>query len=179
MPNRANNASPEILRAYVEHERDLAIDKCRVACLLGVVFMPGGFTLDWFVYPDYVWRFFALRLISAGLLLFLWWLFTTSWGRKHYKALGMVEVSIPLFFISWMIAATEGATSPYYAGLNLVLMGAGIVLRWTLMESVWLLVIALGMYLGACFFGPPIGLGKKIFFNNVYFLFVTGVFAMA
>ena len=28
------NARPEILRAYVNYERDLAIDKCRVACLL-------------------------------------------------------------------------------------------------------------------------------------------------
>jgi signal transduction histidine kinase len=77
-----------------------------------------------------------------------------------------------------MIAQTEGATSPYYAGLNLVLMGAGIVLRWTLIESIWLLVIALTMYLGACFWRWPITDGR-MFFNNVYFLVVTGVFAMA
>jgi signal transduction histidine kinase len=146
--------------------------------------MPGGFTLDWFVYREKVWQFFALRLISAGMLLFLWWFFTTPLGRRHYKGLGMIEVSIPLFFISWMIAKTEGAASPYYAGLNLVLMGAGIVLRWTLMESVWLLMIALGLYLGACYvyaITTHTGIFSKsdIFFNNVYFLFVTGVFAMA
>jgi signal transduction histidine kinase len=179
MLSGTNNARPEILRAYVDWERELSIDKCRVACLLGVVFMPGGVALDYVVYPDYVRLFLGLRVFSSLLLLFLWWLFTTELGRRHHKALGMIEVSIPLFFISWMIAATEGATSPYYAGLNLVLMGAGIVLRWTLMESVWLLIIALGMYLGACFFGPPIADGKKIVFNNIYFLFVTGVFAMA
>jgi signal transduction histidine kinase len=178
MLNRPSNARPEILRAYVDWERALAIDKCRVACLLGVVFMPGGVALDYVVYKDYVPQFLGLRILSSALLLLLWWLFTTPWGRAHYKALGMVEVSIPLFFISWMIAVTEGATSPYYAGLNLVLMGAGIVLRWTLMESFWLLIIALGMYFAACFRHGSIGDGK-IFFNNVYFLFVTGVFAMA
>src|ERR1044071_7562319 len=113
MLNRANNARPEILRAFVDWERELAIDKCRVACLLGVVFMPGGVALDYVVYKDATPRFFALRILSSFLLLLLWWLFTTAWGRKHYKALGMVEVSIPLFFISWMIAATEGASSPY------------------------------------------------------------------
>lgn len=178
MLSRANNARPEILRAYVDWERELAIDKCRVAALLGVVFMPGGAALDYFVYREHVGGFFALRMFSSAMLLFLWWLFTTSFGRKHYKSLGMVEVSIPLFFISWMIAATEGASSPYYAGLNLVLMGAGIVLRWTLIESVWLLVIALTMYLGVCFIKWPITDGR-MFFNNIYFLVVTGVFAMA
>ena len=172
------------MRAFVDWERDLSIDKCRVACLLGVVFMPGGFSLDYFVYPDYLWPFFWLRLLSSGLLLGLWWLFKTQWGRAHYKALGMVEVSIPLLFISCMIAVTEGAVSPDYAGLNLVLMGAGIVLRWTLVESVWLLVIALGMYLAACFTHAHYFLREPIkhtdiFFNNIYFLFVTGVFAMA
>jgi signal transduction histidine kinase len=176
------NARPEILRAYIDWERELSIDKCRVACLLGVVFMPGGIALDWFVYPKEVWPFFGLRVLSALLLLFLWWLFTTPWGRRHYKALGMIEVSIPLLFISMMIAINEGAASPYYAGLNLVLMGAGIVLRWTLVESIWLLAIALGLYLAACFihasYHGPIA-RHDIFFNNIYFLFVTGVFAMA
>ena len=104
MLNPTANARPEILRAYVDYERELAIEKCRVAALLGVVFMPGGFALDWFVYPDRLGVFFGLRILSALLLLFLWWLFTTPWGRKHYKALGMFEVSVPLFFISVMIA---------------------------------------------------------------------------
>lgn len=182
MLNRTASARPEILQAYVDWERTLAIDKCRVACLLGVVFMPGGVALDYVVYNHYVPEFLGLRLLSSVLLLFLWWLFKTPWGARHYKALGMVEVSIPLFFISWMIARTDGATSPYYAGLNLVLMGAGIVLRWTLIESFWSLVIALGMFLIASLvhynlhhtFGD-----WHIFFNNLYFLVVTGVFAMA
>jgi signal transduction histidine kinase len=178
MLNRASNVRPEMQRAYVEHERELAIDKCRVACLLGVIFMPGGVVLDYVVYRDEVPYFFGLRALSSLLLLFLWWLFTTAFGRRHYKALGMVEVSIPLFFISWMIAREQGAASPYYAGLNLVLMGAGIVLRWTLIESVWLLAIALTMYLAACFFHGSV-FRDKLFFNNIYFLFVTGVFAMA
>lgn len=176
MPDTVN--SPDLRHAYETYERDLAIEKCRVACLLGVVFMPGGLTLDYFVYPWQVKIFFALRLYSALLLLALWWVFKSDWGRRHYKFLGMVEVSIPLFFISGMIYAEQGASSPYYAGLNLVLMGAGIVLRWTLVESAWCLLIALTMYLGACFLHGPIT-SIADFFNNIYFLVVTGVFAMA
>src|SRR5436853_7658561 len=131
MPSRTP-IQPELQRAYLDYERALAIDKCRVACLLGVVFMPGGFLLDYFMYRDWLWPFFGLRVLCSLLLGILWWLFGTNWGRQHYKPLGMVEVSLPLFFISWMIFEADGAISPYYAGLNLVLMGAGIVLRWTL-----------------------------------------------
>src|SRR3954454_13264894 len=98
MLSRATNARPEILRAYIDFERDLAIDKWRMACLLGEIFMPGGFTLDYFVYSKQLWPFLGFGVLSALLLLFLWWMFKAPWGRRHYKALGMVEVSIPLFF---------------------------------------------------------------------------------
>src|SRR5881398_2479352 len=151
MPDETTIDRAELMRAYVEYERKLAIDKCRVAALLGVVFMPAGVALDYFVYPDRVPFFFALRVLCSVLLLVLWRLFATPWGEKNHKLLGMVEVSLPLLAISVMIWKEQGAVSPYYAGLNLVLMGAGIVLRWTLTESVWLLVIALTMYLSACF----------------------------
>jgi signal transduction histidine kinase len=181
MPKETTIDRAELMRAYVEYEKNLAIDKCRVACLLGVVFMPAGVALDYMVYPEKVPLFFGMRVLCSLLLWALWWLFSKPWGQKHHKALGMVEVSLPLFFISLMIATLKDpAISPYYAGLNLVLMGAGIVLRWTLMESAWLLAIAMGMYLAACFtHGPIIKAHRPDFFNNIYFLFVTGVFAMA
>lgn len=178
MLNRATNSDPNLMRAYVEYERKLAIDKYRMACLLGVVFMPAGAALDYFVYPQEMLEFFGLRVACSVLLGILWWLFGTAFGEKHHKMLGMIEVSLPLFFISLMIYVQDGATSPYYAGLNLVLMGAGIVLRWTLVESIWLLAIALFMYLGACFAHGDIE-DFRMFFNNIYFLLVTGVFAMA
>lgn len=174
----ANNAAPEVLSAYAEYEREIAIQKYRVAALLGVVFMPGGFTLDWFVYREHVWHFFGLRMVSAGLLLGLWYLLGKEWGRARYKTLGMIEVSIPLFFIAWMIYEVKDAAAPYYAGLNLVVMGAGIILRWTLLESVWLMLIAVAMYVGAVLMSGGIRDGG-MFFNNIYFLIVTGVFAMA
>jgi signal transduction histidine kinase len=176
MPDSA--ANPELRRAYVDYERELVIEKCRVACLLGVVFMPGGVALDLFVYRENVPGFLAMRMLTAFLLGVLWWLFSTSFGRKHYKTLGMIEVCLPMACISWMIYMTQGATSPYYAGLNLVLMGAGIVLRWTLFESTLALVFGLGMYLLACYGHGKIDDGAT-FFNNIYFLVVTGVFAMA
>lgn len=173
-----SNAAPELLSAYAEYEREIAIQKYRVAALLGVVFMPGGFTLDYFVYREHVGYFFGLRVVSALLLLGLWFLLGKEWGRARYKILGMIEVSIPLFFIAWMMYEVKDPVGPYYAGLNLVVMGAGIILRWTLLESIWLVLIALAMYVGATLLS--VGVARfDMFFNNVYFIVVTGVFAMA
>ena len=129
-------ADPAALReAYAAHEQRVQVGNYRVACVLGIIFMPAGFTLDYFVYPDRVGIFFAGRLVSSALLAGVWFLLGTEFGRRRYRALGLVEVSIPILCISWMIAVEDGAASTYYAGLNIVLMGAGIVLRWGLVDS--------------------------------------------
>ena len=65
MLSRAVKTNPELMRAYVEYERELAIDKCRVACLLGVVFMPSGILLDYFIYPEKLQSFLGMRLLCS------------------------------------------------------------------------------------------------------------------
>ncbi len=172
-------------QAYATHERRVQVQNYRVACVLGIIFMPAGIGLDWFVYPDQVGTFFAGRLVSSALLAMVWFALGTELGRRRYRALGLVEVSIPILCIAWMIALNDGGMSTYYAGLNIVLMGAGIVLRWGLVDSLILLVITLATYAAACFVHPvfepnaPALFSEAVgptFFNNLYFLIVTGVF---
>jgi len=87
------------------------------------IFMPAGVSLDLLVYPQYAWEFFQLRLLCSACLLFIWWFVKTPLGSRHYRLLGWLLPAFPTFFISLMIFQTEGAISPYYAGLNLVLLG--------------------------------------------------------
>jgi signal transduction histidine kinase len=68
----------------------------------------------------------------------------------------LILLLIPSFFISLMIAMTEGAASPYYAGLNLVLLMIAFVLRWTFRESLVAVVLLLGLYLAACVAHGPL-----------------------
>ena len=165
-------------QVYAAYERRSQVENYRVACVLGIIFMPVGFALDYFVYPEQLGVFFVGRLVSSVLLTIVWFLLGTEAGRRRYRWLGLVEVSIPIFCISWMIMRMGGAASTYYAGLNIVLMGAGIVLRWGLVDSLILLVITLAAYLTACLVhGDPFATGvRTLFFNNLYFLVVTGVF---
>lgn len=172
-------------QAYAAHERRVQVQNYRVACVLGIIFMPAGVFLDWFVYQREMPLFLAGRLVSSVLLGAVWFLLGTEFGRRRYRVLGLVEVSIPILCISWMIALKDGGMSTYYAGLNIVLMGAGIVLRWGLVDSLILLGITLVSYMAACSVHPMIDVkapqlladaSGKVFFNNLYFLIVTGVF---
>lgn len=177
----------DLQRAFTENERVIRIRNYRAACILAAVFMPAGVTLDYVVYPGEWEAFLGVRLICSVLLLFIWWLVKTPFGQRHYQALGMTLPALPTLCISWMIYHTAGPESPYYAGLNLVLLGAGLVLRWTLRDSIMVFFQTIGIYLVACLFylsktgsfvDPFSEDRRKLVFNNLYFLFVTGTFVV-
>lgn len=168
---------PDLRQAFRDYERGIRIHNYRVACILALIFMPAGVVLDYFVYPDRVAHFFLLRLLCSALLLFIWWFVRTPPGLKCLWALGQIVAALPSFFISWMIYEKQGYESPYYAGINLVLLGTAIILRWTLRDSVVVVMTAIGLYFAACLLHGPIQ-NSGVFFNNVYFMLVTGVFVV-
>ena len=177
MPDSATQHSAEVHQAYVQHERDVWIHNFRVACIIALIFVPAGISLDLIVYPHNLGEFFLWRMLCSACLLFIWWFVTTPFGRRNYRVLGWILPALPSFFISLMIFRTQGSVSPYYAGLNLVLLGAAIILRWTLLDSMVVFTEVLVLYLLACLLNNKYT-DNRIFFNNFYFLFVTGVFVV-
>jgi signal transduction histidine kinase len=146
----------EIATAFRRYEQRVAISNIRIGCYLGMVLMPLGFLLDYIVYRPLVWEFLGLRLASSALIGLFLGLVMTEFGRSHYRILGLILLLIPAFFIAVMIARTEGAASPYYAGLNLVLLVVAFVLRWTFRETLVAVVLLLGLYLAACVIHGPL-----------------------
>ena len=136
-------ALSEIKAAYADYNRGLRTTGAKTACILVTTLMPLGGLMDVFVYPHHRGSFFILRLICALLSAMLWWLLNTQFGRAWYRVLGMLTFFLPCFFISVMIWSTEGARSPYYAGLNLVLIG----LSWVSLVSVAECIISAGLNL--------------------------------
>lgn len=168
----------------MEAERAIRIRNFRIACILAAIFSLSGSSLDILVYPDHFREFLKFRLMLVGLLLFIWWLVKTPVGMRIHRLLGLMLPALPTFFLAIMIYKTS-PSSPYYAGFNLVLLGAVIILRWTFIDTVIVACEVLGIYLVAAFMNPPGGpediygtLGPKIFFNNVFFVAVTGVFVV-
>ncbi|MGD0615932.1 MAG: ATP-binding protein [Verrucomicrobiota bacterium] len=163
----------EIRQAFVKYDRQVIINNVKVGCLVGVLLMPVGTILDYFVYRQDLLHFLKLRLLCSLLIAVFWGIVVTSFGHKHPRKLGVLLAMFPSLFISWMIYATEGSRSPYYAGLNLVLLLIGFVLYWTLTESLVAVSLVMLMYIIACALHG--GISRVAFANNLYFLALTGV----
>ncbi len=152
----------------------MTIRKTRRGCFLGILMVPMFSVLDYFDYGEFWGRFFFGRILCAGLMVGLYPVLGTKLGMRYYRAQGLLLLFLPTALIAWMIYRTDGAASPYYAGLNLGLMILAVVLDWTFAQSVVAVVMILLLYLGACGMHGS-SLESGIFINNLIFLVSTGV----
>ena len=165
---------PQIRQAFERYDREVAISNFKVACLLGMVLVPSFSNIDYTVYPKLATQFLAVRLACSALIGAFLAVLLTQFGRRHYRFFGVTLLLLPSSCISYMIYRTEGAGSPYYAGLNLVLLMLGFVLRWTFRESLIAVALVMVEYLAACRMHAPIDF-RGIVINNLYFLISTGI----
>src|SRR5207249_3914700 len=174
MPSKTITSRPEFEAAFRANERQERVNTGKVAAALVVFLMPLSVVLDYFVYRERLGYFLILRLACSALAGCIWYLHTTRVGQEHYKLLGLPIALLPAFFIAWMISVTEGPVSPYYAGLNLILLAVSVVVHWSVRESVIAVSGVLLMYSAACLLK-----GTKeqlpLIFNNFYFLVLTGI----
>ena len=171
-----NNTDPVIVAAFTADEAEKRIENTKVGCALVVTLMPLGSSMDYVFYHDQLWPFFGLRLACSSIAALIWALLYTRIGRRHSQWLGLTVPLLPVVFLAWIIAATNGFGSTYYAALNLVLLAVGAVLHWTLRESIVAVLLALAMYVGAGFFhGHFSEIGMKFIFNNFYFIALMDV----
>jgi two-component system, sensor histidine kinase PhcS len=175
------NIPKEFRADYQEYDREFTIRKTRLGCFLGIMLVPLFGGLDFYVYPHQAPKFLLLRLGCSALMAGLYPVLGTGFGRKYYRFQGIVLLLLPSAAIAWMIHATEGAASPYYAGLTLVLMFLAVILDWTFAQSVISVLLVLLLYLAAC--QPSLAAFDrdvyKCFISNLFFLISSGVAIIA
>ncbi len=176
MIEQSQTFQAELHDAFLNYQRETRIHNTKVGCWLAFVLMPAGSVLDYFVYPGSFFHFFKLRLLCSFLILLDRVFLETPWGKKYFNLPGFILVFLPTFFISWMIGATQGAASPYYAGLNLVLLALGFVLHFTFIENLMAGVMVIINYALACWVQRGPAPEFAVFFNNLYFLVLTDIF---
>jgi signal transduction histidine kinase len=148
--------TPEIRRAYDEYTLAGSVRNSKIACVLVIVLMPIGYLMDFIVFPDLHLTLLKLRLWTSVFAGFVWLgLRRPGLAPWQYRLLCPGWYIVPAFFICWMIRETGGAGSPYYAGLNLVILAASSVIQATLIESIVAVSIIVSFYLITCFFGVP------------------------
>jgi two-component system sensor histidine kinase PhcS len=169
---------PEFRAAYREYDLETTIRKTRLGCFFGIIMVPLFGLLDFYVYPQWAFKFFLLRLLCSALMAAFYPVLGTSIGRKYYHFQGLVLLFFPAASIAWMVYATEGTASWYYAGLTLVLMVVAVVLDWTLWQSIVSVLLVLALYVAACLFSPH-PFDGHLFVDGLFFLTSSGIAIIA
>jgi len=174
-------------------DHDLRIRSTWIGSLLGVLLMPLGGLLDWIVLSgDEFWRVFPLRFYCDVVLLIALLLLCVKPGRRHVRAVTALAAMAPTVTMCLMIYRLDGATSPYYAGLNLVIIILCLLLPFDVWEAGVYCLLVIASYLVACLMhmtdhggalrlvegtGPGRNFAGEfaILSNNLYFLGLTSV----
>ncbi|HRT06989.1 MAG TPA: ATP-binding protein [Candidatus Paceibacterota bacterium] len=170
---------PDVQRSFREHEREVRIRTGKIACILVLVLMPLGLTADYFVYPEHLREFAQLRLLCSLLVAGVFLLHNTDLARRFYPAVGMPIVILPAFFMCWIMYCTDdGASSSYYAALNLILLAVSTVGHWSIAETLASVAAVIGLYL-ATYLATQTRTDFSIFYTNSYFIALTGIISVS
>src|SRR5215469_10786286 len=163
---------------YEQYNRQVQMRNAGIASLLVIVLMPVGSVLDWFVYPQLLVPFFALRIACSAATAAAWLALKSRYQNLLYPFLIRACYLLPALAMSVMIASSEGATSPYYAGLNLLILGVCAVMRTSVWESLFSIVSIFSLYLAACLLHGDLG-SRSAVVNNIYFLTLSALIVLA
>jgi len=147
----------------------------RRVMVLAAVFMWLGAGIDVMVYPNYAKQFFLYRAIAAVFLLGGWVLVRSIKRQSVLCVITHVFVLIPVFTIELMIYEARDPASSYYGGVNVVLVGLALLMRWRLRDSIIHASICVASFLTLMYSSGLTYRGGVI---PSYFVLVTGVIAV-
>lgn len=167
--------SQQLEGAFAIENKAQKFRKSRIGCLIAVFAMPGGIVLDYYVYPEIVPDLLMIRLASSLVLLLLLFAHRFSLARTHINVLAIIWPMIIEISTCQMIYLSGGAASPYYAGLNLVVICVTFLLPVTLVEALIFTTLTIVLYMLTCYLAGDIFEHFSVFYNNVNFLLLTGI----
>ena len=165
-------ADPTLERAFDAEERELCRRASINACRAGFLVVPAFALYDLVLFPNYIHLFIALRAITIAVLATVHWLLHRPFGSRHARALAWVGATCLGLLIVALTPFTKGRASPYYGGLNLVLLAITLFIPW---PPRWSLLTSGGLI--AAYVAVAVGTGAitdhAILFNNLFFLCTT------
>jgi signal transduction histidine kinase len=151
-----------------------------VLSAISVLIVPGGFVLDYFIYPQRFGAFLALRFGCALLLLGVigvLYRLQSSGKLPLIKAIGIFSAVLVNATMCYMIYLTDGARSPYFVGLTLVLTCWSILSPWTAVETIIMCLVSLTIFILACVANPGFsqeGVAPLLGFGS-FFILITSI----
>jgi two-component system sensor histidine kinase PhcS len=191
MIDRAKEQSEQdLIAAYKRFDITLRVRQSKLCFWMAICLVPLCIGLDYWIYPD-LWRpIFNMRLLCDAAMVPGLAALYTAWGKRWIRILDTLPLVFCAGTICGMIYMLEGAGSPYYAGLNIVMAAAILLVPYTTAEAVGICLFVITSYAVACLLHhihPPMtpvhnplgGSDIRTLINNVYFLGMTAMIAVA
>src|SRR5437588_4150495 len=136
---------PEIQHAYEEQNRRDYIANAVFGSMVSIPLQLSCSVMDYKMYPEKGDSFLKVRLGVALLTGLVWVWFKSPWPC-HRRIFGTTWFLGPLIMVLWMIYTLPDQFSPYYAGLNIILLAMGLISPWTYKQNLLITVFTLVMY---------------------------------
>jgi signal transduction histidine kinase len=165
---------PEASARFAIELRDRMAARLRVMCWLALVLVPLFLALDLLLHPSVIGPLLLIRSIMVVCTLLALGAMRTELGRRYVAAFSLFMVWEAGLGVALMTALDGGASSGYYAGINLVMLGAAVLLPWDATLSLGAAVALIASYVGVCvaWGGIP---DVAVFVQNLFFLGSTGL----
>ena len=155
------------------------IQRSRIGCIVAIIALPMGTTLDLVLYPELLFELTLTRYISLVAVLAIFFLHRSESFKKNIFVTGFAMPFTVAISMCWMIAVTEGFSGPYYAALCLLIVGVSLLLPFAFNDALILLIFTMaGFVVAGLYHGVDVNLWRSIY-NNIYFVFVTGIIGCA
>jgi signal transduction histidine kinase len=168
---------PAFQKAYAEQNRRDYIAAATLGTWVSIPLNLFCSIMDHFMYQDEK-GFLAARLCSVFVTALSWCWFKTRLGRAHPR-FEVAWFMSPLLMILWMIFAAHDPGSPYYAGLNIILLGMGLLTPWAYRQNLTVSAFTIITYLVISFSVARTDEHIKLIINNATFLLLTGVLVVS
>ena len=165
---------PEASQRFAAELRDRMVARLQLTCRMGLLLVPLFFALDLVAHPRVIVPLLGIRLAMVLLFLLALAALQTALGRRAIAPLSFLMVWQVGFGIILMTALDGGASSGYYAGVNLIMLAAAVLLPLDTALSLAAAGALIGSYVGVCLLwgGVPDG---AIFAQNLFFLGSTAI----
>lgn len=171
IPVAKNGPSPQ-QREYARETHERIIRDTRRGVLHTLYMYPMFIPLDFLVYPGVAPLFSAIRLAVVALSVAVHFLMRVPAIQRHASLVAMFSYFYCMLAIVLMVHLADGYSSPYYAGVNLVLIAFMFILPLTLKQTA---IVNVAVY--ACYIVPILIRGGiddlALLANNNFFLLST------
>ncbi len=164
-----------VMQTGSSYERELSayhLISSRACAVTVLVLVLLGTVLDFALYPEQVAHFAAVRVLTSLAILAALGLLYTQYGRRYVHLVTFIWLTFPQLMIAWMIHATQGEASLFYAGIILTMFAVGTLFPVGYLYTLGFGVFTLAVYFLACFTRPG-GIGDvgAFVFHSTIILF--------